>query len=171
MSLHQDLLTQAHYLATRERRRPRQASLRRSVSASYYAVFHLLVDAATRRFVPGNDRGPLRLALRRAFAHRTMKAAAIGFTSGAGNVSEKLRPGLNNLPLQPELTRIAETFSVLQEHRHEADYDLARPFTRFETLNLYYRAERAFTDWRAIRRTPQADTFLVGLFAIDRLRS
>ena len=51
MSLHGDLLDQASRLAVQEPRRPRQASLRRAVSAAYYALFHLLVDAATRHEV------------------------------------------------------------------------------------------------------------------------
>ena len=48
MGLHPELLKQARFLARREPRKPVQASLRRSVSASYYALFHLLVDEATR---------------------------------------------------------------------------------------------------------------------------
>lgn len=42
MSLPNELLAQARHLATKEPRRPRDASLRRSVSAAYYALFHLL---------------------------------------------------------------------------------------------------------------------------------
>jgi len=37
MSLHADLLAQAEYLAKKEPKRPRQASLRRAISAAYYA--------------------------------------------------------------------------------------------------------------------------------------
>ena len=37
MTLPADLLKQAGFLARRERKRPSQASLRRAVSASYYA--------------------------------------------------------------------------------------------------------------------------------------
>ncbi len=44
MSLSRDLLKQARILARKEPKKPLQASLRRSVSASYYAIFHLLVD-------------------------------------------------------------------------------------------------------------------------------
>jgi uncharacterized protein (UPF0332 family) len=42
-----DLLEQAKHLANREKKRPRQASLRRAVSTVYYALFHLLVHEAT----------------------------------------------------------------------------------------------------------------------------
>ena len=38
MSLHQDLLAQARHLLRKEPRRPKQASLRRAVSAAYYAL-------------------------------------------------------------------------------------------------------------------------------------
>lgn len=44
MGLPEDLLEQAGHLARRERKRPRQASLRRAVSAAYYALFHLLTS-------------------------------------------------------------------------------------------------------------------------------
>ncbi len=49
MSLPDSLRGVARDLATLDARRPRQASLRRSVSTVYYAAFHLLVDAAVRR--------------------------------------------------------------------------------------------------------------------------
>jgi hypothetical protein len=45
VSLARDLLRQAEHLATKEPRRPKQASLRRAVSNLYYALFHHLVDA------------------------------------------------------------------------------------------------------------------------------
>jgi hypothetical protein len=49
MSLQGDLLEQARHLAKRERRRPKQASLRRAIStAYYYALIHLLVAETTR---------------------------------------------------------------------------------------------------------------------------
>lgn len=52
-------------------RRPEQASLRRSVSAAYYVIFHLLIDSAARRIFAGSDRDALRDCLRRAFKHRS----------------------------------------------------------------------------------------------------
>jgi len=64
-------LEQAKHLANREKKRPRQASLRRAVSTAYYALFHLLVHEATlnwRRF----EQGAL---LARFFEHGKMKSA------------------------------------------------------------------------------------------------
>ena len=168
MSLPQDLLAQARILANKEPRRPKQASLRRSVSASYYALFHLLVDAAVRRLVTGNDRDALRNCLSRAFHHGVMNTVARQFANC--RISPKLCPGLNDLPLQDEIIRVARTFVDLQQHRHEADYDVGRSFTRLEVLNIVSDAERAFDDWRLIRGSVQADTFLVGLLTFEKIR-
>ncbi len=168
MSLPLDLLGQAKLLATKEPRRPRQASLRRSVSASYYALFHLLVDAAARRLVSGNDRQELRNCFSRAFDHGVMKRVARQFAER--NVSPKLSPGLNGLPLQDEIVRVAAEFVDLQQHRHEADYNMGRRFTRLEVLSIVSDAERAFVDWGAVRNSVQADTFIVGLLTFEKIR-
>ena len=52
MNLPADLLEQAEHLAGREATRPKQASLRRAISAAYYSVFHLLIREACARLVP-----------------------------------------------------------------------------------------------------------------------
>ena len=169
MSLPTDLLAQARLLATKEQRRPRQASLRRAVSASYYALFHLLIADATRRMAGGNDRLALRNCLGRAFGHSTMKRVARQFAERS--VSPRLGPGLNGQPLQGELVRVAAAFVDLQQHRQEADYDMGRRFTRMEVLSITSDAERAFADWRLVRHSVQADTFLIGLLAFDDIRA
>jgi hypothetical protein len=161
MSYHADLLHQAQSLATREPRRPRQASLRRAVSASYYALFHLLIEAATHRLLAGRQREHLRIILGRAFMHSKMKATAASFASGS--VSRKLKPALGTLPVQPELSNVANAFVDLQQARHEADYDLSRRFTRQETMDLVTQSSDAFRDWQTVRGSTQADVFLVGL--------
>ena len=85
-------MAQAKLLATKEKSRPKQASLRRSVSAAYYALFHLLVDAAARRLVSAADRKPLRNCLARAFDHGLMKRVALQFAEQS--LSPRLSPGL-----------------------------------------------------------------------------
>ena len=168
MSLPKDLLVQARFLASKEPRKPSQASLRRGVSAAYYALFHLMVDEAATRMVSTGGRVPLRNCLKRAFEHGNMKKVAQPFTQE--NVSPKLGPGLNDEPLQPEIVRVATAFSDLQQLRHEADYDMTRRFTRQEVLALIGDAERAFEDWKKVRKSVQADTFLVGLLAFGNMR-
>ena len=168
MSLHADLLRQAGQLAAKEPRRPLQASLRRAVSASYYALFHLLVDEATRRMFPGSERAHLRSCVARAFGHLNMRQVAQQFSSSG--ISPKLSPGLNGQALQPEIVRIATAFVELQQLRHEADYDMMRRFTRKEVLDSVERAEQAVLNWKYVRKTIQADTFLAGLLAFGNMR-
>ena len=45
-----DLLEQSRHLANRERKKPKQASLRRAVSTAYYALFHLLASEAAKNW-------------------------------------------------------------------------------------------------------------------------
>lgn len=168
MSLHGDLLAQARRLALAEPRRPKQASLRRAVSASYYALYHLLVDEAARRMFAGADRAALRGSVARAFAHGAMKDVARQFSNDT--VSPKLRAGLNERAIQAEIVRVADGFIRLQEARHDADYNPARMFGRPETLVYVRIAERAFTDWRRVRKSVQADTFLAGLLVFRNIR-
>lgn len=75
MSLHDDLKKQAWHLATREPKRPRQASLRRAISSAYYALFHLLIEDSGRFLLSGTNRKHMRETLARAFAHADMKKA------------------------------------------------------------------------------------------------
>ena len=168
MSLHDDLLGQARQLSVKEPKRPLQASLRRAVSASYYALFHLLVADATNRMFPGRDRVALRHCLARAFLHHNMKQIAQRFANDS--ISPKLAPGLNGQALQPELVAVAKAFVGLQQARHEADYDTARRFTRREVLDLLDEAEQAFADWRRVRKSIQADAFPAGLPAFGNMR-
>ncbi len=168
MSLHDDLLKQAEQLAIADPRKPRQASLRRAVSAAYYALFHKLVDQGTVFLVSRRRRSALRACLARAFAHATMRQVAQQFA--ANSVSPKLRPGLNGQTPQPELRALAEAFVDLQQARHEADYNRARRFTRREALDQVELARCAFADWETIRSSPQADTFLTGLLVFRNIQ-
>lgn len=167
MTLHTDLLHQARHLATKEPRKPSQASLRRSVSASYYALFHRLVDEAARRMVSGPGRDGIRRSLSRAFRHHDMKRLC---TSIAGGTPlQKIAVAFQPLPLDPRLVHIARAFADLQDARHSADYDTHQTFTRQDALHFHQLASTSLSNWAAIRRTPQADAFLAGLLINQRI--
>lgn len=168
MTLHIHLLTQAELLATKEPRRPSQASLRRSISASYYALFHRLVDEATRMMISRGQRSGLRECLSRSFRHNDMKNLCT--TIGSGNPPRRLIPAFEPLPLDPRLVAIAKAFAELQDARHRADYNTYHPFKRQEALHLHQLAEAAIADWKAIRKTRQADAFLAGLLIQSRVQ-
>src|SRR5882724_812436 len=53
------LLEQAHHIANREPKRPKQASLRRAVSTAYYALFHLLGIELAKNWKRTGDRSTL----------------------------------------------------------------------------------------------------------------
>ena len=162
MALHDDLLKQARMLAQHEPKRPKQASLRRSVSAAYYALFHLLTSAASDRLITGPDRDALRSVIRRAFDHSIMKEACKEIVKpNAG----KLSKALDGKAVPSALVEVAEAFVDLQQTRHQADYDISRTFTRAEALDLVELAERAFVNWQGVRKTIPADVFLAALLA------
>lgn len=53
--------------------------------------------------------------------------------------------------------------------RHEAD-NTAQRFSRRDVLDLIDQADQAAKDWRDVRNTLPADTFLVGLLAFGNMR-
>ena len=169
--LHDDLMDLAQDLATRERGKPKQASLRRAVSSAYYALFHRLTFDAARFLVATSYKKPhrkeLQVAVRRAFDHAQMKQVARSF--GAGAPVRPWRALLPNGRVSPELQRVGQTFVSLQERRHSADYDAGASFARADTLALVARLRRAFAD---LDRVPDAerDVFLTALAFHGRAR-
>ncbi|MEX0711678.1 MAG: hypothetical protein WD278_04975 [Pirellulales bacterium] len=164
MSLPGDLLEQAKHLAKRESRRPRQASLRRSVSSAYYALFHLLVDEAAKMLVGGK---PLQCLVSRAFLHDEMKQASTSFAAGG------LPPhvlGLFTGAVPRDLQLVASVFVDLQEARHEADYKVDRIFTRSEVQALVSLGDQAFQAWKRVRVQEIAKVYLASLLLWKRWR-
>ena len=169
-SLHKDLSEQAHLLAKKEPRRPKQASLRRAVSADYYALFHLLTSEASAFLIgTSSDKKQLRAIAQRAFVHSHMKDTAKSF--GGGVLPQKVLPAMQGAVLQNELKRVANCFVDLQQARHEADYDTLRSFSKSETLDLIEQTNQAFHDWRIIRNSLQAKVFLASLLVLQSVRN
>lgn len=166
MPLPDDLLEQARDLARHEegRGRPRQSSLRRSVSTAYYATFHLLASDAAGQCAPGDPAG-LRERVQRAIQHETMKKAANSF--GSSNPPGHVR-NLLGAPISGRLAALARSFARLQDERHSADYDLADTFTRSRVQGLIREAESLFAEWRMVRNTGEGRVFLASLVFWDR---
>jgi hypothetical protein len=167
MGLHHDLLDQADHLAGKEPRRPKQASLRRAASASYYALFHLLVDEAVLGLVRGPNPDDVRNLLRRAFDHGEMKRVCAAFSGGT--LPPSIAAALAG-PIPADLRLVAEAFLELQQARHEADYDLSRSFTRADVQGLITKTRDAFHGWEAVRTSEAARLYLASLLTGERLR-
>ena len=165
MSLADELLGEAYPLNSPRIEAENQAALRRSISTSYYAVFHLLIDAASEMFIEGPGREQLRAAVRRTFGHDRMASACKAFLSGR----HKLSKFLSASP-PPELTKLSNVFVQLQEARHRADYDTSARFTQKDAQSCFYSALDAFSFWRAIRDSEDARVFLVALLLWKDLR-
>jgi uncharacterized protein (UPF0332 family) len=136
VALSSDLITTARQLAHVHQRRPRQADLRRSISSSYYALFHGLAEPAAWSRVY------------RDLNHLTAKKACS-------------RPELQDC--SQELARFLMAFPTLQELRHQADYDPRVRFKQEEALSAAEDAERALTGLQAAQRDEQLDFITLAL--------
>lgn len=164
MTLASDLLAQAKHLVSRERGRPRQASLRRAASVAYYALFHLLIREASQRLVPGPA---IQKLVARVYTHIEMSKASRSFSGGT--LPQKFVGITGSQPLPLALRNVANAFVELQQARHEADYNVAKSFSRAEVQSLIDQAEQAFQDWQAVRRTTAGRLYLVCLLLWERL--
>lgn len=111
MSLHHDLLEQARHLARREPLRPSQASLRRSVSAAYYAVFHLLAHEGASLLAKGTGIKSLRRLFTRGFAHNEMKE--LSKVVARRKWPNNIEANVGSVPIPQELVEVAEDFIEL----------------------------------------------------------
>lgn len=161
MSLPLDLLALAERIAVLERTRPKQATLRRSVSTAYYALFHLLTSEAVSLIAPNLTPASGRL-LQRWFDHADMKRVA-------GMFSAELAPKQIATILQAspssDLRTVARSFVGLQDARHRADYDLTSPWSRLDAQDYAAVARSAFEAWSLIRRSHEANVFALALLS------
>jgi hypothetical protein len=127
--MHDDLLDIADDLARREQAgRPRQASLRRAISTAYYALFHALAYLCANQLVGWSKQWEVVTPIYRTLDHGRAKDAFKRISGQHG----------------PDVAIIGQTFILLQERRHTADYDPSPfPFGRSETLDLIEQARQA----------------------------
>jgi hypothetical protein len=163
VSLHDDLLEQAEQLARLDPRRPKQVNLRRAISASYYALFHLLTTEAAGMYVA--DFG-LAARITRTHTHSEMKKVSTLFAND--KLPKAIQPTTAPYTTPAPLKNVAQTFVDLQEARHEADYNLATTMSRHTTLTLVQRTRQAFTDWEGVKKTDAARLYLACLLLWKR---
>lgn len=159
MAYHDELLEQAWELVHKNPADPKQADLRRSVSAAYYALFHLLISETTAHWSLESSRS----GLARMFEHRAMAKAA----SKATDV--KASPFLGeDSEIVEKLRSIAGAFVQLQIERHKADYDTSTPWTQTQALGGVASVVHVFSIWQTIRNEKIAQDFLVSLLIRPR---
>jgi uncharacterized protein (UPF0332 family) len=124
MPLANDLLEQAYHLARREPKRPRQASLRRAVSTSYYALFHLLISEATRNWKQSSQRA----TLGRHFKHGNMATASNNQKAGCNRFLTSNPPPAPgpDTDCMTRLQTVSFAFYQAYQQRQTADYDTVK---------------------------------------------
>jgi hypothetical protein len=61
------------------------------------------------------------------------------------------------------MQRVALNFVLLQEARHEADYDTSKTLTRTQAQAAVQQAQDAFASWEKIRKSAEANIFILSL--------
>jgi len=152
-----------------QRGRPDAATLKRCISTAYYAVFSLLVHAASS-MLAGNSAGrkELRGYVARAFSHNEMAEACKGFAGG--NLNKGLKPCLQSA-ISTDLKDIAATFRSLQQSRHDSDYNILQKPKKTDARQAIQDAKRVFQSWDKVKGTDEARIFLLALLVDERVKN
>ena len=134
-----DLIVTARRLARANPQRPRQADLKRAISTAYYAIFQSLARQCADLFI---GVGPHRSDW--AWTH-VYRALDHGFAKNACIQAGKLG-------FPPEIVNFADSFVLMQEERHRADYDPNARYSRAETQILISNAEQAIAGFKKAPR-------------------
>ena len=155
---HDELLNAARQLLARrsgQRGKLFGARVRRSVSTSYYALFHFLIEEASVRLLgSGSELLHRRRLFARTFSHAAMKstfekirdrridASVVAFLKHSDNPE-----GLDGVP--KFAANMARVFCDAQLKRHAADYDMNAPASEADAQMLARRVADAIATWRA----------------------
>lgn len=133
-----------------------EASARRAASTAYYALFHTLVQAGASLFQVSAE---------------TQQRIARSFDHGAfGKAARSLVVRSRTTAIDPRLVRVAEAFTLLQEFRERADYDLAAAISWDDVNGLLILTEITCGDYDAIREAEEAKRFVIEPLLKDRSR-
>jgi len=162
--LPEELLNQAKLLLTLP---PNQANLRRAVSAAYYGVFHLLVRATVLKW--SEPAHQARIA--RIFEHERMKKVSGATIKSMGSEIDLGDSNSIEVISRTELTRVAQSFIILQQARHDADYNLEKPLDPADATAQVNRANSVFVSWEMTRTSEAAKEYLFSLLFKEKERS
>ena len=171
MSLPQDLLALCETMLPGEnqRGRPDAATLKRCISTAYYAVFGLLVHAASS-MLAGNGAGRKepRGYVARAFSHNEMAESCKGFAGG--NLNKGLKPCLQSA-ISTDLKDIAATFRSLQQSRHDANCNILQKPKKTDARQAIQDTKRVFQSWDKVKNTDEARIFHLAPLVDERVKN
>ena len=160
-----DLLEIAESLASgrtgsHQRGRPRQAELRRALSAAYYALFHVLASNCADMLVGSRSSTRTRQAWRqtyRALDHGRIRRQC---------TERRPKRVLSRFP--QEIQDFAEQIARLQRIRHLADYDPFEHFSRSEVSQFIEETKTVIAEFREVGRDHRR---AFSVFVLFNLRS
>lgn len=164
-SYDEELLLAARLLLVRRsglRGKLPSARVRRSISTTYYALFHFILDEVGQRVIgTGNDLRVRRRALARTVSHRAIKTAMDKVRGNAVDTSiadfMRVGPGVGPVVAPAFARNLANVFTDAQAKRHDADYDLNRVLSEADARALRARVRRTIKHWRTARSKPDRD--------------
>ncbi|MES2389303.1 MAG: hypothetical protein V4543_14980 [Bacteroidota bacterium] len=173
MALADELLFHAEKLIkVSEDSLPSQADLRRSVSASYYSVFHLLLSEGADLLLKNPEIEAVRELAQRSVTHSQMKNVCMYLAKPYQGLPEKLRRFAPE-PNPAEIMLIAKSFGNLQALRLKADYQIKWEITNNVAQDAVYDAKEVFSNWQLLKtsRPEAALRFVSILLFFDRYQN
>ncbi len=140
--------------------RPRQAELRRSISAAYYALFHTLADNCATLLVGARSSTQTKQAWRqmyRALDHGQVKRRCTD--RRPKRVLEKFPQGIQDF---------ADQLVRMQRQRHLADYDPFELFSRTTVSQFIEETKAAITRFNQVGRSDRRAFAVFVLFDLRR---
>ena len=126
-----------------------EARVRRSISTSYYALFHFLVNEACSRLV-GAGGIQRRRILGRSFTHSGIRTA-LGKVRGANidpSIHEFMQGPGGPVPPPAFAQALAAVFVAVEGARNDADYDLNKMLSVTDAHLAAVRVRLAIEAWR-----------------------
>lgn len=143
-----------------------QVEQRRAISASYYALFHILAGAGAQLISPAD--AVLRNQVTRAFSHTAIRRVCDAYARSSKQPFPQALASLNRGSADPRLVNVAAAFALLQDARHLADYDMLAIFVLSDTLELVEAARSALNDFQAVQSDLNTHVFLTALLLSDK---
>lgn len=159
----EELLQAARSLLKRragQRGRLPGARVRRSISTTYYAIFHFLLEELSRRITGSrNDLRIRRRILARTVTHRGMRTTLDKIRGAQINQTvQAFFQGAGQPVAAPLFAQnLARAFLDAQTKRESADYDLNEPLSETDARVLRLRVRRAIRNWRAANTSTDRD--------------
>ncbi|PXA85856.1 hypothetical protein DMC25_09050 [Caulobacter sp. D4A] len=138
------------------------ARVRRSISTTYYALFHFLLEEVGLRIVGShNDLRRRRRILARTISHKGLATTLDKVRGLSVNASIEEFFLLSNaappVASPPFVRELAKAFLDAQAKRHDADYDMNKPLSETDARLLRSRVRSAIKGWRAARSASDKD--------------